>query len=102
MALVLLGVGWNFTYIGGTTLLIDAYTPPEKAKTQGMNDVIVFTVMRISSFSSGALISAAGWDRMNLGALPLLPRVASPGLWLTLVRPRNARVTGNAKPSKAT
>ena len=101
-ALVLLGVGWNFMYIGGTTLLIDAYTPPEKAKTQGMNDVIVFTVMSISSFSSGALISAAGWDWMNLGALPLLAVVASVVLWLTLLRHRNARVTGNAKASKAT
>ncbi len=101
-ALVLLGVGWNFMYIGVTTLLIDAYTPPEKAKTQGMNDVIVFTVMSISSFSSGALISAAGWDWMNLGALPLLAVVASVVLWLTLLRHRNARVTGNAKASKAT
>ena len=101
-ALVLLGVGWNFMYIGGTTLLIDAYTPPEKAKTQGMNDVIVFTVMSISSFSSGALISAAGWDWMNLGALPLLAVVAIAVLWLTVLRHRNARVTGNAKASKAT
>jgi MFS family permease len=101
-ALVLLGVGWNFMYTGGTTLLIDAYTPAEKAKTQGMNDVIVFTVMSISSFSSGALISAAGWDWMNLGALPLLAIVASAVLWLTVLRHRNARVTGNAKASKAT
>ena len=101
-ALVLLGVGWNFMYIGGTTLLINAYTPPEKAKTQGMNDVIVFTVMSISSFSSGALISAAGWDRMNLGALPLLAVVASAVLWLTVLRHRKARVTGNAKAGKAT
>jgi len=101
-ALVLLGVGWNFMYTGGTTLLIDAYTPSEKAKTQGMNDVIVFTVMSISSFSSGALVSAAGWDWMNLGALPLLAVVASAVLGLTLLRHRNARVTGNAKASKAT
>jgi MFS family permease len=101
-ALVLLGVGWNFMYTGGTTLLIDAYTPAEKAKTQGMNDVIVFTVMSISSFSSGALISAAGWDWMNLGALPLLAVVASAVFWLTVLRQRNARVTGNAKATKAT
>ena len=96
-ALVLLGVGWNFMYTGGTTLLIDAYTPTEKAKTQGMNDVIIFTVMSISSFSSGALISAAGWDWMNLGTLPLLAVVASAVLWVTLLRRRRARLTGNAK-----
>jgi MFS family permease len=101
-ALVLLGVGWNFMYTGGTTLLIDAYTPAEKAKTQGMNDVIIFTVMSISSFSSGALISAAGWDAMNLGTLPLLAVVASAVLWVTLLRRRSARLTGKAKATKAT
>ena len=101
-ALVLLGVGWNFMYAGGTTLLIDAYTPAEKAKTQGMNDVIIFTVMSISSFSSGALISAAGWDAMNLGTIPLLAVVASAVLWVTLLRRRRARLTGNAKATKAT
>ena len=101
-ALVLLGVGWNFMYTGGTTLLIDAYTPAEKAKTQGMNDVIIFTVMSISSFSSGALISAAGWDSMNLGTLPLLAVVASAVLWVTLLRRRRARLTGNSKATKAT
>ena len=101
-ALLLLGVGWNFMYTGGTTLLIDAYTPAEKAKTQGMNDVIIFTVMSISSFSSGALISAAGWEWMNLGTLPLLAIVASAVLWATLLRRRSARVTGNAKATKGT
>ena len=95
-ALLLLGVGWNFMYTGGTTLLIDAYTPAEKAKTQGMNDVIIFTVMSISSFSSGALISAAGWEWMNLGTLPLLAVVAGAVLWVTLMR-RRARVSRNAK-----
>ena len=95
-ALLLLGVGWNFMYTGGTTLLIDAYTPAEKAKTQGMNDVIIFTVMSISSFSSGALISAAGWDWMNVGTLPMLAVVASAVLWVTLLR-RRARVSRNAK-----
>ena len=95
-ALLLLGVGWNFMYTGGTTLLIDAYTPAEKAKTQGVNDVIIFTVMSISSFSSGALISAAGWDAMNLGTLPLLAVVASAVLWVTFLR-RRARVSRNAK-----
>jgi len=93
-ALLLLGVGWNFMYTGGTTLLIEAYKPAEKAKIQGMNDVIVFTVMSISSFSSGALVSAAGWEWMNLGALPLLVIVAGAVLWLMFLKRQNARVTG--------
>jgi MFS family permease len=86
VALVLLGIGWNFMYIGGTTLLTETYTPAEKAKTQGLNDAIVFTVMVVSSFSSGALVSAAGWVRMNLGALPFLAIVGAATLWLTWTR----------------
>jgi len=96
-ALVLLGVGWNFMYTGGTTLLIEAYKPAEKAKTQGMNDVIVFAVMSVSSFSSGALVSAAGWEWMNLGALPLLVVVAGAVLWLTLLRRHDTRLGDSAK-----
>jgi MFS family permease len=86
VALVLLGIGWNFMYTGGTTLLTETYAPAEKARTQGLNDVIVFTVMVISSFSSGALVTAAGWERMNLGALPFLAIVAGATLWLTWMR----------------
>ena len=89
-ALVLLGIGWNFMYTAGTALLTETYTPAEKAKTQGVNDAIVFTVMLVSSFSSGALVSAAGWERMNLGALPLLVIVACATLWLAWVRTRGA------------
>jgi MFS family permease len=96
-SLVLLGVGWNFMYTGGTTLLTESYTPAEKAKTQGINDVIVFTVMSISSFSSGALVSAAGWSWMNLGALPFLAVVACAVLGLMLLRRNHAHAGGKAK-----
>jgi MFS family permease len=81
LALVLLGVGWNFMYTGGTTLLTEAYAPGEKSRTQGANDVIVFTTMGVSSFSSGMLVSAAGWEAMNAGALPLLAVVAVAVVW---------------------
>jgi MFS family permease len=76
VALTLIGAGWNFMYTGGTTLLTDAYRPGEKARTQGANDFIVFSIMGLSSFSSGALVSAAGWERMNLGVLPFLAFIA--------------------------
>ncbi len=85
-ALMLLGVGWNFMYTGGTTLLTEAYEPAEKAKTQGLNDLIVFTVMGISSFSSGALISSSGWEQMNAATLPVLVVIAVAVLWLMWVR----------------
>jgi hypothetical protein len=91
-ALVLLGMGWNLMYTGGTALLTEAYTPQDKAKTQGMNDLIVFTVMGVSSFSSGALVDAAGWERMNAAALPFVGTVAVAALWLGAVRKRAGAV----------
>ncbi len=80
-ALVLVGIGWNFMYTGGTTLLTESYAPAEKARTQGANDFIVFSIMGVSSFSSGALVSAAGWEVMNWGALPVLFLIAGVVLW---------------------
>jgi len=85
-ALVLLGTGWNLMYTGGTTLLTEAYTAKDKAKTQGLNDFIVFAVMGISSLSSGALIDAAGWERMNAVALPFIAVVTLAALWLAALR----------------
>jgi MFS family permease len=85
-ALVLLGTGWNLMYTGGTALLTEAYTPQDKAKTQGLNDFIVFAVMGVSSLSSGALIDVAGWERMNAVALPFIAVVALAALWLAALR----------------
>jgi MFS family permease len=90
-ALVLLGIGWNFMYTGGTALLTESYRPAEKAKTQGANEFIVFTTMGISSFSSGALVSAAGWEAMNAAALPVLAVVVAAVGWLAWLRTRRAR-----------
>jgi len=80
-ALVLLGVGWNFLYIGGTTLLTETYRPEERAKAQGLNDQCVFLVMLVSSFASGLTVTTAGWERLNFFALPLVAVVASALLW---------------------
>ncbi|HTP99588.1 MAG TPA: MFS transporter [Casimicrobiaceae bacterium] len=87
-ALVLVGAGWNFMYTGGTTLLTESYRPAEKARTQGANDFIVFSTMAISSFSSGALVSSAGWEVMNWSALPVLVFVAAVVLWYSRRRAR--------------
>jgi MFS family permease len=87
-ALVLVGVGWNFMYTGGTTLLTESYRPSEKARTQGANDFIVFSTMAISSFSSGALVSSAGWEVMNWSALPVLLCVGAAVLWYSRRRAR--------------
>ncbi|MFG6414178.1 MFS transporter [Roseateles sp. DC23W] len=68
-ALLLLGVGWNFLYIGGTTLFTQAYRPEEKTRAQGLMDTGVYTVMTLTSFSSGALVTTGGWQWMNLASL---------------------------------
>jgi MFS family permease len=75
-ALVLLGVGWNFSYLGGTSLLTETYRPSEKAWAQGINDFTVFTTVVFSSFASGALLHLFGWVGVNLLALPFLLVVA--------------------------
>jgi MFS family permease len=86
VALVLVGTGWNFMYTGGTTLLTESYRPAEKARTQGANDAIMFTTMAVSSFSSGALVSSAGWEAMNYTALPILALVAAAVVWYARMR----------------
>jgi MFS family permease len=69
-ALVLLGVGWNFLYIGGTTLLTSAYLPAERASAQAANDLTIFAVALVSALSAGALLQAVGWQWMNAVLLP--------------------------------
>ncbi len=70
--LVLLGVGWNFGFIGATSLLTDAYRPEERSKVQGLNDFLVFGTVAIASFSSGRLLNAGGWETVNTLMFPLV------------------------------
>lgn len=77
--LTLLGVGWNFLFVSGTTLLTTTYLPAEKAKVQAMHDFLVFGAVSIASFSAGALLDAAGWDLVNIAAAPLLALML--GVW---------------------
>ncbi|MBM3557689.1 MAG: MFS transporter [Alphaproteobacteria bacterium] len=81
-SLVLIGVGWNFMFIGGTTLLTDAYQPAERAKTQAANDFLVFGTMAVGSFLSGNLLHHFGWTEVNLGAVPLCFIAGGLILWL--------------------
>ena len=92
-ALFLLGVGWNFMFIGGTTLLTETYRTEEKAKAQGSNDFIVFAIQGVTSLSSGILISRQGWDTLNAWALPAVALTALATLiygWKTRSRLRQA------------
>jgi MFS family permease len=87
----LLGAGWCFLYVGGTTLLTEAYRPEEKAKAQGINDMLVFVVMGTSSAISGAILYRLGWNALNLFALPLLVATGIAVIWLALGRRAQSR-----------
>lgn len=80
-ALILLGIGWNFTFIGGTTLLTRCYKPNEKAKAQGLNDLLLFSAVAVSATSSGALHDTLGWFLMNIAVMPALAVVLALVLW---------------------
>jgi len=82
VALFVLGVGWNFLYTGGSTLLTTTYRPDEKNKAQGAMDTCVFATMALSSFSSGALVTTQGWTLLNLGSLLPIALVGGALLWL--------------------
>ena len=86
VALAALGVGWNFLFIGGTTLFTEAYRPEEKTTAQAAMDTVIFTTMTLSSFSSGALVTTQGWTLLNLGSI--VPVVLAGGAlaWLALLR----------------
>jgi len=89
--LVLLGLGWNFMFVGGTTLLTEAYRPEEKSKVQAVNDFIVFGTVAAASFSSGALQDTFGWPAVNAAVtLPMCIAFAA-AVWFRLVHnPRKA------------
>ncbi len=90
LALVLLGVGWNFMFVGSTALLSAAVARPEQAKMQGLNDFLVFGAVALASLSSGALQQDLGWQAVNIGAVPGVSLALAAALWLALRRPAHA------------
>jgi MFS family permease len=92
-ALFVLGVGWNFLYIGGSSLLAEAHRPEEKTTAQAAMDFWVYLTMTVTAFASGALVTTGGWRAMNLGSLVPLGLLAAALLWLAWLR-RAARAAG--------
>ncbi len=94
VALILLGLGWNFGFIGATALLTASHTPEERGRVQGMNDFAVMALVCIASLASGGLMNCiggdpvAGWTAVNLAMAPLLAAAAAALVWLALVRGR--------------
>jgi MFS family permease len=89
--LILLGVGWNFLFIGGTTLLTEAYQPAERARTQAAHDFLMFAVASIASFSAGGLLDIWGWQAVNWTVLPFLVLALGAIGGLAISRRRAAR-----------
>jgi MFS family permease len=89
--LTLLGVGWNFLFVGGTTLLTETYHPAERAKAQAAHDFIMFAVVSVGSFSAGALLNTWGWGSVNLIVLPFLFLAAAAVAGLALTRKSRLR-----------
>ncbi|NOD63239.1 MULTISPECIES: MFS transporter [unclassified Ruegeria] len=90
LALVLLGVGWNFGFIGATTMLADSHDPQERGRMQGLNDLLVFGGVTLASLASGGLMNCSGgsaiegWTAVNLAMVPLLTLAGGALLWLVL------------------
>lgn len=82
LGLVLLGLSWNFLFIGGTTLLTETYLPSEKFKTQALNDFLVFSMVALASLSAGILQHHYSWEVVNYSALPALLLILLGVLWL--------------------
>ena len=88
---ILLGVGWNFLFVGATTMVTEAYTPAEKAKTQAANDFLVFTSVAVASLASGVLHETVGFVVMNFAVLPLLAVTVAATLMIARMKRRSAR-----------
>jgi MFS family permease len=81
-ALVLLGVGWNFLFVGATVLLTRSYHPAERFKAQAANDFTVFAAQALASLSAGTVIFQANWDVLNLINIPFLTLVGVALWWV--------------------
>ena len=87
LSMLLLGVGWNFAFTGGTSLLTAAYNPAERAKTQGAMSFINYAFVAVVSLFSGALLHYFGWEWVNLSSIPLLAIAVLATAWFALSRP---------------
>lgn len=92
-ALILIGVGWNFGFIGATAMVAASHTPAERTRVQALNDFLVFGSVAASSFLSGMLLNTAGWEMVNWLVFPAVLVVLAPLLW-TGVRDRTQQPRG--------
>lgn len=82
VGLVLLGLGWNFGFIGATTMVTECYQPAEKSKVQAFNDFAVFATVAVASLTSGKLFASIGWDAVNMALFPMVAIAVLALIWL--------------------
>lgn len=82
IANVLVGLGWNFTYVGGSTLLTRTYEPSERAKVQASHDFIVYATTATAAAAAGIMHANTGWTALNLSAVPMMMAVLLATFWL--------------------
>lgn len=82
VSLILLGLGWNFGFIGATNMVVDCYRPEERGRVQALNDFIIFTCVALSSFTSGRVLAVYGWYGVNTWTLPISAVVMLALAWL--------------------
>ena len=87
VALVLLGLAWNFSFIGATSLLAAHHAPAERARVQGFNDTLVFGSVVLASIASGALLDTSGWDAVQFAIFPGIAAAAAALIFLTIASP---------------
>lgn len=90
VGLILLGLGWNFGFIGGTTMLTETYAPEERNKAQGLNDLLIFVTTALTSLGAGKLLAWFGWNGVNYAAFPMVVLALAMLVWLSFLRPRPA------------
>ncbi len=90
VALILLGLGWNFGFIGGTTMLTDCYRPSERGKVQAVNDFGISALMAVASLSSGVLLAELGWNSVAIALFPPAAIAMALIAWLVMLKPRAA------------
>jgi MFS family permease len=86
IAMALVGVAWNFMFTGGTTMLLETYTPAEKATIQGINDLFVFGTVAVCSLAAGALYQLVGWAALNVAVIPVLGVAIFANIWIRTLR----------------
>ncbi|HEU0215285.1 MAG TPA: MFS transporter, partial [Stellaceae bacterium] len=94
LSMLLLGIGWNFGFLGASALVLECYRPEERTRVQSLNDFLVFGMMVVATFASGGLLTRYGWSTVCWIALPPLLLA-----WFALIATRSSRATISGAPA---